>query len=615
MRETKFIQQNKEKWEEFERTLDKPYADPDKLNDLFVQITDDLSYSRTFYPNRSVRVYLNGLAQRIFSDIYKKRRIRFRRLRTFWTHELPILVYESRRDFLIASLIFGLALAIGLVSCAMDPEFVEIMLGADYVEMTRQNIASGDPMAVYKERGRFNMSLAITMNNLWVAFLTFIMGAIYGVGTLAILIRNGVMVGAFQYFFVKEGLFRESFLTIWTHGTLEISAIIIAGAAGLTMGRGLAFPGTFSRMRSFQRAAKRGLKIMVGISPIFILAGFIEGYLTRQTETPDLVRLIFILGCLAFVIFYFGVYPRIQYRRLGSQPIDRDAIVPTPTWSIDFLSIKSSGQIFNEAFMLYRRYWRSIAWASLGASLLYCGIVFNATPRPAYDLFSFPSQFLGTVARINTFFINEDLRFLPFINVLIFGLFAAFVFRKVRMAYALEEETNPLWQDWLRTLPGMALLMVMLWTNSPYTLFIIIFLGAYPFLWMYTAIAEKQGAFHSIQSFLGLIGTNFGRILSVMLVFLMIGFLSFALLDTGLFWLYFDLVSWVSTAEGSKLEALSIMLQVGTSVFMIALILGLIILGLGILYYTLLEIQEAPGLRQKIDQIGAHQQIRGLEKE
>jgi len=615
MRETKFIQQNKEKWEEFERTLDKPYADPDKLNDLFIQITDDLSYSRTFYPNRSVRVYLNGLAQRIFSNIYKKRKLHFRRLRTFWTHELPVLVYESRRDFLITSLVFGLAFLIGLVSCAMDPEFVEVMLGADYVEMTRQNIASGDPMAVYKERGRFNMSLAITMNNLWVAFLTFIMGAIYGVGTLAILIRNGVMVGAFQYFFIKEDLFRESFLTIWTHGTLEISAIIIAGAAGLTMGRGLAFQGTYSRIRSFQRAAKRGLKIMVGITPIFVLAGFIEGYLTRQTETPDLVRLAFIIGCLAFVIFYFGIYPRLQYRRLGASPIRANEALPVPRKSIDFHSIKSSGQIFNEAFTLYRRYWQTIGWAALGASLLYCGIVFNATPRPAYDLFSFPSQFLGTVSRINTFFINEDLRFLPFINVLIFGLFAAFVFRKVRTHYTGQREEAPLWQDWLRTLPGMALLMVMLWTNNPLTLFIVIFLGAYPFLWMYTAIDRKQGAFSSIQEFLGLIGTNFGRILSVMLVFMMIGFLFFSLLDTVLFWLYLDLISWVSTAEGSELEALSIILQVGTSVFMIFLILGLMIMGFGLLYYTLQEIQEAPGLRQKVAQIGEHQQIRGLEKE
>lgn len=615
MRETKFIQQNKEKWEEFERTLEKPHADPDQLNDLFVQITDDLSYSRTFYPNRSVRVYLNGLAQRIFSDIYKKRGFRFRGFTTFWTKELPLIVYESRRDFLIASLIFGLAFLIGLVSSAMDPDFAEIMLGADYVEMTRQNIASGDPMAVYKERGRFNMSLAITMNNLWVAFLTFIMGVIYGIGTLAILIRNGVMVGAFQYFFIREDLFRESFLTIWTHGTLEISAIIIAGAAGLTMGRGLAFPGTFPRMRSFQRAAKRGLTIMIGIIPIFLLAAFIEGYLTRQTATPDPVRLAFILGCLAFVVFYFGLYPRWQFQRHGSKPDRLIDSSPTPVWTIEFLSVKSSGQIFNEAFMLYRSHWRQIAWAALGCSLLYCGILFNASPRPAYDLFSFPAQFLGTITRINTFFIHPELRFLPFINVLIFGFFAAFIFRKIRSSFDPTTPTPPIWQDWLRSLPGMALLMVMLWTNNAFTLFILIFMGAYPFLWMYTAIAKRQGAFSSIQEFLGLIGANFGRILSVMLVFLMVGFLFFSLLDTALFWLYLDLISWVSTAEGSELEALSVILQVGTSMFMIFLILGLMIMGLGLLYYSLLEIQAAPGLRERVSKIGQHQQIKGLEKE
>ena len=66
MRETKFIKDNQEKWSEYEKTLKKDYQDPDKLNEIFVNITDDLSYARTFYKNRSVRVYLNGLAQNIF---------------------------------------------------------------------------------------------------------------------------------------------------------------------------------------------------------------------------------------------------------------------------------------------------------------------------------------------------------------------------------------------------------------------------------------------------------------------------------------------------------------------------------------------------------------------
>ena len=74
MRETNFIEQNKKKWKDFERVLDGQYEDPEKLNELFIQVTDDLSYSRTYYPNRSVRVYLNGLAQKVFFSIYKSKK-------------------------------------------------------------------------------------------------------------------------------------------------------------------------------------------------------------------------------------------------------------------------------------------------------------------------------------------------------------------------------------------------------------------------------------------------------------------------------------------------------------------------------------------------------------
>ena len=67
MRETHFIEQNKEKWNEFEqRFVDE--SDPEKVSNLFIQITDDLSYSRTYYPNRSVKIYLNNLAQKVFNE-------------------------------------------------------------------------------------------------------------------------------------------------------------------------------------------------------------------------------------------------------------------------------------------------------------------------------------------------------------------------------------------------------------------------------------------------------------------------------------------------------------------------------------------------------------------
>ena len=97
MRETSFIKQNKEKWKEFEQILENKNKDPDKLNELFIQITDDLSYSRTFYPNRSVRVYLNNLAQRIFTSIYKNKKSR-KNLRTFSTQISPNIWAGSSQD-------------------------------------------------------------------------------------------------------------------------------------------------------------------------------------------------------------------------------------------------------------------------------------------------------------------------------------------------------------------------------------------------------------------------------------------------------------------------------------------------------------------------------------
>jgi uncharacterized membrane protein SpoIIM required for sporulation len=98
------------------------------------------------------------------------------------------------------------------------------------------------------------------------------------------------MVGAFQYFFIERHLFQESFLTIWIHGAMEISAIVIAGAAGFALGRSLLFPGTYSRAVSFRLGAVKAIKIFIGITPIIVIAGFLESYFTRHTGVPDLVR-------------------------------------------------------------------------------------------------------------------------------------------------------------------------------------------------------------------------------------------------------------------------------------------------------------------------------------
>ena len=210
---------------------------------------------------------------------------------------------------LFSFLIFTISALIGVFSTKLNPEFSKQILGDEYVKSTLQNIAKNDPMAVYKNQNEINMFLGITINNILVAFRTFVMGAFFLVGTIFILLYNGVMVGTFQYFFVEHNLFLESSLTIWMHGTIEILSIIVAGGAGMVLGRGFIFPGTLSRWQSFQVSAKKGIKIMIGLVPLFVIAGFIEGFITRHTDLPDGVRLGFILLSLTFMLFYFVLLP------------------------------------------------------------------------------------------------------------------------------------------------------------------------------------------------------------------------------------------------------------------------------------------------------------------
>ncbi|WP_420399150.1 stage II sporulation protein M [Flagellimonas sp.] len=315
MREAAFVKQNKDKWIAFENVLNnQDRLTPDKLSDLYIEITDHLSYAKTFYPKSNTELYLNALASQAHQKIYKTKRESKNRIVGFWKTEFPSMFYQHHRELLISFLVFAFFSFVGAFSSANEGDFVRSILGDGYVNMTLENIEKGDPMAVYKEQGEFNMFLGITINNIKVAVYAFALGILLGIGTLIIMLQNGIMLGSFQYFFYEKGLLWESVRTIWIHGTIEISVIIIAGCAGLVMGNGMLFPGTYTRMESFKRGVKNGLKIMISTIPFFILAGFLEGYVTRHTEMPDWLAILIIASSLFLIVFYYIIYPN-QFKR------------------------------------------------------------------------------------------------------------------------------------------------------------------------------------------------------------------------------------------------------------------------------------------------------------
>lgn len=315
MKEAAFVKQNKTRWEEFEKVVsNQQHAQPDHLAELFIQITDDLSFSRTQYPQSRTTQYLNALASKIHLKIYKNKREDKNRFITFWKEEVPTAVYEARKHLLVSLIIFLLAGIMGGISAQYDDTFVRLILGDGYVNMTLENIRSGNPTGVYGSMNEFVMFLQITINNILVSFYAFVFGVIASVGTGYMLFRNGIMLGAFFMLFAKENLLMHALPVIMLHGTIELSSIVIAGGAGFVMGNSLIFPGTYSRLESFKIGALKGMKIVVGLVPFFIIAGFIESYITRFEFMHIVLKLIVIGLSAAVMIFYFVIYPYLLKR-------------------------------------------------------------------------------------------------------------------------------------------------------------------------------------------------------------------------------------------------------------------------------------------------------------
>ncbi len=331
MREAMFIKKNAEKWKRYQQ--EEP-ANPDDASERFITIMDDLAYAKTFYPRSKATKWINGLAASVYQNIYKNKKEKYSRFFTFFKYELPLVIKRHHRTFLFTAIIFIAFVALGVFSSIHNPDFVRNVLGDDYVQMTEDNIAKGDPFGVYKDDNKFNMFVRIGFNNIKVAFLTFVFGFTAGIFTLKVLWDNGIMLGCFQYIFFSNGLGMKSILVIWIHGTIEISSIIIAGVAGFVVANGMLFPGTYSRMESFKRHVKDAAKILICLIPFFIMAAFLESHVTQLMSTtfdrkPDGMPMwasLCILGASLFlIVWYFVVWPILLSKK--GYFIKKDGIV------------------------------------------------------------------------------------------------------------------------------------------------------------------------------------------------------------------------------------------------------------------------------------------------
>ncbi|RFS20994.1 stage II sporulation protein M [Chitinophaga silvatica] len=326
MRESLFIKKNLSRWKKYQ---EEPTDDPDEMAERFVSLLDDLSYAKTFYSFSKVTRYINGLAADIYNRIYKNKKEEVGRFQLFFKYELPLLFRAHHKLLLFTLVFFLICCLMGAFSAVHDETFVRGVLGDEYVNMTEQNIATGDPFGVYKDGNELLMFLRIAFNNIVVSFYCFVYGIFMGIGTLYMLFKNGIMLGVFQQLFFEHHLGGQSILVIWIHGTLEISSIIISGCAGLLLAKSFLFPGPEKRLDALINGAKDGIKIMVTLIPIFLIAAFLEGFITRHTDMPIWLSILILLVSLVFIVGYFIVYPNYLHKKGVRLTDERKVILPS----------------------------------------------------------------------------------------------------------------------------------------------------------------------------------------------------------------------------------------------------------------------------------------------
>ncbi len=271
---------------------------------LYQRASSQLSFARGHYGNPELTAELTTLVANANAVIYRRTSSPASSFRRFFTIYFPAAVWHLRKTIGVAALATFLpALALGLwlgndvdSLNALDDEASQ----AAYVDEQFEDYYSSEPAAEF--------ATAVLLNNIRVSFTAFGAGILFGVGTLFILAFNGANLGVAWAVFIAAGQQSKFFGLIIPHGLLELSAIVLAGAAGMSIGFAMLAPGDRHRSAALAEEARRAIVVVIGLILVFIVAGLIEGFVTPGL--PAIPRITIGVAVEAVFVTYIVAFGR-----------------------------------------------------------------------------------------------------------------------------------------------------------------------------------------------------------------------------------------------------------------------------------------------------------------
>jgi uncharacterized membrane protein SpoIIM required for sporulation len=291
------------------RTLN--HRDLRELALLYRQTAADLSTARADPRSATLARYLNELLGRAHNHVYTGAPTGARGLIHFFTRRFPQVFRETWRYTAAATLVFAAGAAIGVLLSMTDPAFDRFVLGVDMIDtIDRQHMWTHSIVAI-----KPLASSGIMTNNIAVSFMTFAGGMLAGVGTLYAMAMNGLLIGVVASACQRAGLGFSLWSFVAGHGALELPSLFIAGGAGFVLGHGVLVPGRLSRRDALLLAGRQAVRLLLGVIPLLVIAGIIEGFVS---PTDLAAPFKFLIGGGLFILLV--LYLLVAGRRSEATP-------------------------------------------------------------------------------------------------------------------------------------------------------------------------------------------------------------------------------------------------------------------------------------------------------
>jgi len=277
-------------------------------------LSRDVSLARNALPNSQITVYLESMLLRSYDLIHRRPYNLLRQFIYMLRYELPQVVRELRGAILISVAIFLLSAFIGWWLVYTYPELAALFASPKMIETVQKGGLWTDDLLNVTPSSI--LSVGIMTNNIVVTMSAFVLGTLYGLGTLYMMTLNGAMLGGVFAFTARYNLAGKLFEFVIAHGIVELSVIMLAGAAGMKIGEALVRPGQLTRRDAFNKAASNASKIIMVGTLLLIGSGLIEGYVSPNPAFSLATRITIGVsyGIFMFLLLSGWLWPRRKQR-------------------------------------------------------------------------------------------------------------------------------------------------------------------------------------------------------------------------------------------------------------------------------------------------------------